>query len=67
MVIKEGNFPYDISKFEKEAEKLFPNENIIVGAMNGADEKIIQSFLNDVLEYEKAERNLNERKNKENY
>lgn len=67
MVRKEGNFPYNISKFEKETERLFPNENIIVGAMNGADEKIIQSFLNDVLEYEKAERNLNERKNKENY
>ena len=64
MVRKEGNFPYDISKFEKEAEKLFPNENIIVGAMDGADEELIQSFLNDVLEYEKAERNLNDRKSK---
>ena len=58
MVRKEGNFLYDISKFEKEAERLFTNENIIVGAMDGADEELIQSFLNDVLEYEKAERNL---------
>lgn len=62
MVIKEGKFPYDISKFEKEAERLFPNENIIVGAMEGADEELIQNFLNDVLKYEKAERNLNDRK-----
>lgn len=62
MVIKEGNFPYDISKFEKEAERLFPNESILVGAMDGADEELIQNFLNDVLEYEKAERNLNDRK-----
>jgi len=57
MVKKEENFPYDISKFEKEAERLFPNENIIVGAMDGADEELIQSFFDDVLEYEKAERN----------
>ena len=64
MVRKEGNFPYDISKFEKEAERLFPNENIIVGAIDEADEELIQSFLNNVLEYEKAERNLNERKNR---
>lgn len=64
MVRKEGNFPYDISKFEKEAERLFTNENIIVGAMDGADEELIQSFLNDVLEYEKAERNLNDRKSR---
>ena len=62
MVIKEGKFPYDISKFEKEAERLFPNENIIVGAMDDADEELIQDFLNDVLEYEIAERNLNKRK-----
>lgn len=59
MVIKEGNFPYNISKFEKEAERLFPNEKIIVGAMDGADEELIQNFLNDVLEYEIAERKLN--------
>lgn len=65
MVKKEGNFPYDISKFEKEAERLFPNENIIVGAMDGADEELIQSFLDDVLKYEIAERNSNDRKNKE--
>ena len=58
MVRKEGNFPYDISKFEKEAERLFPNQNIIVGAMDGADEELIQSFFDDVLQYEKAERNL---------
>ena len=62
MVIKEENFLYDISKFEKEAERLFPNENIIVGAIDEADEELIQNFLNDVLEYEKAERNLNDRK-----
>ena len=62
MVIKEGKFPYDISKFEKEAERLFPNENIIVRAIDEADEELIQSFLNNVLEYEKAERNLNDRK-----
>ena len=62
MVIKEGNFPYDISKFEKEAERLFPNEKIIVGAMDEADEELIQNFLNDVLEYEIANRNSNDRK-----
>lgn len=62
MVIKEGKFPYDISKFEKEAERLFPNEKIIVGAIDEADEELIQSFFDDVLEYEKAERNLNDRK-----
>ena len=44
MVRKEGNFPYNISKFEKETERLFPNENIIVGAMEGADEELIQNF-----------------------
>lgn len=49
MVRKEGNFPYDISKFEKEAERLFPNENIIVGSMDEADEELIQNFLDDVL------------------
>lgn len=54
MVIKEGKFSYDISKFEKEAERLFPNENIIVGAIDGVDEKIIQNFLEEVLEYEIA-------------
>ena len=32
MVRKEGNFPYNISDFEKKAEKYFPNENIVVGA-----------------------------------
>lgn len=64
MVIKEGNFPYDISKFEKEAERLFPNENIIVGAIDEADEELIQSFFDDVLEYEIAERNLYDRKNR---
>lgn len=64
MVIKEGNFPYDIAKFEKEAERLFPNEKIIVGAIDEADEELIQSFFDDVLEYEKAERNLNNRKNR---
>lgn len=57
MVKKEGKYPYDISKFEKEAERLFPNENIIVGAMDEVDEELIQNFLNDVLEYEIADRN----------
>lgn len=60
MVRKEGNFPYDISKFEKEA-RLFPNENIIVGAMDGANEEIIQNFLDDVLKYEIDEKNSNNR------
>ena len=64
MVRKEENFSYDISKFEKEAERLFPNENIIVGAIDEADEELIQSFFDDVLEYEIAERNLNDRKNR---
>lgn len=59
MVRKVGNFPYNISKFEKDTEKLFPNEDIIVGAMEGANEEIIQNFLDDVLKYEIAEKNLN--------
>ena len=62
MVRKEGKFSYDISKFEKETERLFPNENIIVGAIDGADEKLIQNFLNNVLEYEKTEKKINKRK-----
>lgn len=57
MVRKVGNFPYNISKFEKDAEKLFPNEDIIVGAMDGANEEIIQNFLDNVLKYEIAEKN----------
>jgi len=61
MVRKVGNFPYNISRFEKEAEKLFPNEDIIVGAMDGANEEIIQNFLDDVLKYEMAEKNSNNR------
>lgn len=59
MVRKVGNFSYNISKFEKETEKLFPNEDIIVGAMDGANEEIIQNFLDGVLKYEIAEKNLN--------
>lgn len=57
MIRKIGRFPYDISKFEKEAEKLFHDEDIIVGAMDGVNEEIIQNFLEDVLKYEIAERN----------
>lgn len=41
MIKKEGKFPYHISKFEKEAERLFQNENIIVEAMDGANKEII--------------------------
>ena len=61
MIRKIGYFPYDISKFEKEAERLFPNENIIVGAMDEADEELIQYFFEDVLEYE-----INDRKSSKN-
>ena len=57
MIRKIGRFPYDISKFEKEAEKLFHDEVIIVGAMDGVNEELIQNFLEDVLKYEIAERN----------
>jgi len=58
MIKRIGNFPYDISKFEKEAETLFHNEDIIVGAMDETDEAIIQKFFDDVLDYEIKERNL---------
>lgn len=61
MIRKIVYFPYDISKFEKEAERLFPNENIIVGAMDEADEELIQNFFEDVLEYE-----INDRKSSKN-
>ena len=57
MIRKIGNFPYDISKFEKEAEKLFHDEDIIVGAMDEVNEELIQNFLEDVLKYEIDERN----------
>lgn len=57
MIRKIGSFPYDISKFEKETEKLFHDEEIIVGAMDGVNEELIQNFLEDVLKYEIAERN----------
>ena len=57
MIRKIGRFPYDISKFEKEAEKLFHDEDIIVGAMDGVNEELIQNFLEDVLKYVIAERN----------
>ena len=57
MIRKIGNFPYDISKFEKEAKELFDDEDIIVGAIDGADEAIIQKF-DDVLAYEINDRNL---------
>lgn len=60
MIKKVGNFPYDISKFEEKAERLFPNEDIIVGTMDEADEEIIQNFLEDVLRYEMDNRNSNE-------
>lgn len=61
MIRKIGNFPYDISKFEKEAKKLFGDEDIIVGAIDGVDEAIIQKFLDDVLDYEINARNLNKK------
>lgn len=61
MIRKVGNFPYNISKFEKETEKLFPNEDIIVGAMDRVNEEIIQNFLDDVLKYEIDEKNSNNR------
>ena len=61
MIRKIGNFPYDISKFEKEAEKLFPNEDVLIGAMDEADEGIIQQFFENVLEYEINNRNLDKK------
>ncbi len=61
MIRKIGNFPYDISKFEKESKELFDDEDIIVGAMDGADEKIIQKFFDDVLNYEINDRNLDKK------
>lgn len=61
MIRKIGNFPYDISKFEKESKELFDDEDIIVGAMDGADEGIIQKFLDDVLDYEINDRNLDKK------
>lgn len=54
MIRKDENFSYDISEFEKKAEKYFPGEDIVVGAMDGVDEEFIQKFLDDVLEYEIA-------------
>lgn len=64
MIRKIGNFPYDISKFEKEAKKLFGDEDIIVGAIDGADEAIIQKFLDDVLDYEINARKLDKKNEK---
>ena len=61
MIRKVGNFPYNIFRFEKEAEKLFPNEDIIVGAMDEVNEEIIQNFLDNLLKYEIAEKNSNNR------
>ncbi len=61
MTRKIGNFPYDISKFEKESKELFDDEDIIVGAMDGADEGIIQKFLDDLLNYEINDRNLDKK------
>ncbi len=61
MIRKIGNFPYDISKFEKESKELFDDEDIIVGAMDGVDEKIIQKFFDDVLNYEIKDRNLDKK------
>ena len=57
MIKKVGNFPYDISKFEKESKEIFGDEEIIVGAMDGANEKLIQNFLEGVLEYESKDIN----------
>ena len=61
MIRKIGNFPYDISKFEKEAKELFDDEDIIVGAIDGVDEAIIQKFFDDVLDYEINDRNLDKK------
>ncbi len=61
MIRKIGKFPYDISKFEKESKELFDDEDIIVGAMDGADEKIIQKFFDNVLNYEINDRNLDKK------
>lgn len=61
MIRKIGNFPYDISKFKKEAEELFEDEDIIVGAMEGSNEDLIQKFFDDVLNYEINDRNLNKK------
>lgn len=61
MIKKIGNFPYDISKFEKEVKELFDDEDIIVGAIEGADEAIIQKFFDDVLDYEINDRNLDKK------
>lgn len=62
MVKKEGNFPYNISDFEKKADKYFPNEDIVVGAMDGVDEEIIQAFFSNVMDYEMAHIDEHERK-----
>ena len=61
MVIKQGNFPYDISDFTKKADKLFPNEDIVVGVVDESlcSEEIMQQFLNNVLEYEIADKKIN--------
>lgn len=61
MIRKIGNFPYDFSKFEKETKELFGDEDIIVGAIDGADEAIIQKFLDDVLDYEINDRKLDKK------
>ena len=61
MIRKIGNFPYDFSKFEKETKELFGDEDIIVGAIDGADEAMIQKFLNDVLDYEMNDRKLDKK------
>ena len=37
---------------------VFDDEDIIVGAIDGADEAIIQKFFDDVLAYEINDRNL---------
>ncbi len=61
MVIKQGKMPYDISEFEKKAEKYFPNSEIYVGAKDGVDERIIQSFLENVINYELEQAKLKEK------
>ena len=63
MVIKQGKMPYDISEFEKKAEKYFPNSEIYVGAKEGVDERIIQSFLDNVINYELEQAKLKEKQN----
>ncbi len=61
MVIKQGKMPYDISEFEKKAEKYFSNSEIYVGAKDGVDDRTIQSFLENVINYEFEQVKLKEK------